>query len=115
MSQTIEEKNKAPVLEAFDTLFNTRDYTAAERYRSTGYIQHSAYVAPGRNDLFDLTKSIPPPLKYEPGWIVAGRDYVIVHVEYSGIGQAANWIAADIVRAADGVMVEHRDVIQDGR
>jgi hypothetical protein len=28
----IEEKNKALVLKAFDTLFNHRDYVAAERY-----------------------------------------------------------------------------------
>jgi hypothetical protein len=30
MSQTIQEKNKALVLDAFDTLFNRRDYAAAE-------------------------------------------------------------------------------------
>ena len=30
MSQTTQEKNKALVLEAFDTLFNKRDYAAAE-------------------------------------------------------------------------------------
>jgi hypothetical protein len=29
MSRTIEEKNKALVLEAFDTLFNKHDYIAA--------------------------------------------------------------------------------------
>ncbi len=34
MSKTIEETNKALVLEAFDTLFNKRDYRAAERYWS---------------------------------------------------------------------------------
>jgi hypothetical protein len=34
MSQTIESKNKALVLEAFDTLFNKRDYVSAERYWS---------------------------------------------------------------------------------
>src|SRR5437016_10323011 len=31
MSQTIQEENKAPVLDAFDTLFNKRDYAAAEK------------------------------------------------------------------------------------
>ena len=30
MSQTIEDKNKALVLEAFDTLFNKRDYVVDE-------------------------------------------------------------------------------------
>ena len=34
MTQTLQEKNKALVLEAFDTLFNKRDYAAAERYWS---------------------------------------------------------------------------------
>jgi hypothetical protein len=32
MSQTSQEKNKALVLEAFETLFNKRDYVAAERF-----------------------------------------------------------------------------------
>ena len=44
MSKEIEEKNKALVLEAFDTLFNQRDYVAAERYWSPKYIQHSAHI-----------------------------------------------------------------------
>jgi hypothetical protein len=32
MPTTASEQNKALVLEAFDTLFNRRDYTAAERF-----------------------------------------------------------------------------------
>ena len=71
MSKAIEEKNKALVLEAFDTLFNRRDYVAAERYWSPRYIQHSAHIAPGREGLFNLIKSMPLTLKYEPGTIVA--------------------------------------------
>src|SRR5438309_2000142 len=79
MNQTMEEKNKALVLEAFDTLFNKRDYAAAERYWSPKYIQHSAHIEPGRDGLFNLIKSIPPTLKYEPGVIVAEGDFVIIH------------------------------------
>jgi predicted SnoaL-like aldol condensation-catalyzing enzyme len=113
MSQTIEEKNKALVLKAFDTLFNKRDYEAAERYWFPNYIQHSAHIEPGREGLFDLIKSLPPTLKYEPGTIVAEKDFVIVHGRFSGFGQPVNWIAADIVRIKDGILVEHWDVIQD--
>ena len=65
--EKIEAKNKAPVLAAFDTLFNKRDYAAAERFWSPNYIQHSAHIAPGREGLFNLIKSLPPTLKYEPG------------------------------------------------
>ena len=53
---TTESKNKAIVLEAFDTLFNKRDYAAAERFWSDRYIQHSAHIPPGREGLFDLVK-----------------------------------------------------------
>ena len=113
MSQTTESKNKALVLEAFDTLFNKRDYVAAERYWSPDYIQHSAHIAPGREGLFSLIKSIPQTLKYEPGVILANEDFVIVHGRFSGFGQPVNWIAADILRIKDGILVEHWDVIQD--
>jgi predicted SnoaL-like aldol condensation-catalyzing enzyme len=109
----LEEKNKALVLKAFDTLFNQRDYVAAEQYWSPKYIQHSAHISSGREGLFNLIKSSPPTLKYEPGMIVANGDLVIVHGRYSGLAQSANWIVADIVRIKDGVFVEHWDVIQD--
>ena len=113
MNRTIEEKNRALVLKAFDTLFNKRDYVAAENYWSPHYIQHSAHIAPGREGLINLIKSLPPTLRYEPGTIVTEGDYVIVHGRFSGFGQPVNWIAADIVRVNDGVLVEHWDVIQD--
>ncbi len=112
-NETIESKNKALVLEAFDTLFNKRDYAAAERFWAAEYIQHSAHIEPGREGLFNLVKSAPPTLKYEPGTIVAERDFVIVHGRFSGIGRPASWIAADIVRIKDGILVEHWDVLQD--
>jgi predicted SnoaL-like aldol condensation-catalyzing enzyme len=113
MSQTSQERNKALVLEAFETLFNKRDYEAAERFWSPSYVQHSAHIAPGREGLFSLVKSLPQTLRYEPGVIVAEGDFVIVHGRFSGMGQPANWIAADILRVEDGILVEHWDVIQD--
>src|SRR6266436_4600721 len=113
MSQTIQEKNKTLVLDAFDTLFNKRDYAAAEKYWSPNYIQHSAHIEPGRDGLFNLIKSLPPTLKYESGTIAAEGDFVIVHGRFSDFGLPANWIAADIVRIEDGILVEHWDVIQD--
>jgi predicted SnoaL-like aldol condensation-catalyzing enzyme len=113
MARELEEKNKALVLKAFDTLFNKRDYATAERFWSPKYIQHSAHIAPGREGLFDLIKSIPPTLKYEAGIIIAEDNFVIVHGRFSDFGLPVNWIAADIVRIEDGILVEHWDVIQD--
>ena len=113
MQKTTPEQNKALVLEAFDTLFNKRDYVAAEQFWSPDYIQHSAHIEPGREGLFNLIKSIPATLRYEPGLIVGDGDFVMVHGRFSGFGAMVNWIAADILRIRDGILVEHWDVIQD--
>ena len=113
MSQSIEETNKALALEAFETLFNKRDYAAAERYWSPNYIQHSAHIPPGREGLFNLVKQAPAALKYENGSILAEGNLLILHGRFSDVGQPANWIVADIVRIKDGVLAEHWDVIQD--
>ena len=101
MSQTTE-KNKALVLDAFDTLFNKRDYAAAEKYWSPDYIQHSAHIEPGREGLFNLIRSAPDTLRYEHQLIVAEGDYVIIHGRFSGHGPPVAWIAADIVRIENG-------------
>jgi predicted SnoaL-like aldol condensation-catalyzing enzyme len=113
MNPTKQEKNKVLVLEAFDTLFNQRDYAAAERYWSPRYIQHSAHIEPGREGLFKLIKSLPATLRYEPGLVIAEGDFVIAHGRFSGFGATVSWIAADIVRIQDGILVEHWDVIQN--
>src|ERR1700756_5002417 len=110
--KTTAEQNKRLVLEAFDTLFNKRDYAAAEKFWSPNYIQHSAHIEPGREGLFNLVKRLPETLKYEPGTIVADGDFVIVHGRFSGF-QPVSWIAADILRIKGAVLVEHWDVIQD--
>ena len=110
---TTTEENKRIVLEAFDTLFNKRDYEAAKRYWSPSYIQHSAHIEPGRDGLFNLVRRAPPTLKYEPGLIVAEGEHVIVHGRFSGRGSSLNWIAADILRIENGVLQEHWDVLQD--
>jgi len=47
------------------------------------------------------------------GVIVADGDFVIVHGRFSGFGAPVSWIAADILRIEDGILVEHWVVIQD--
>jgi predicted SnoaL-like aldol condensation-catalyzing enzyme len=110
---TTQSQNKALVLQAFDTLFNKRDYAAAERFWSPAYIQHSAHIAPGRDGLFELVRAAPKQLRYENALIVADGDYVMLHGRFSGIGRPVNWIVADILRIENGLLAEHWDVIQD--
>jgi len=107
------EQNKRIALEAFETLFNKRDYQAAKKFWSPDYIQHSAHIAPGRDGLFNLIRTLPVTLKYENQLIVAEGDYVIAHGRFSGNGRPAAWVAADIIRIEDGRLAEHWDVLQD--
>lgn len=113
MNQSIEEQNKATVLEAFETLFNKRDYAAAEKFWSPDYIQHSAHIEPGRDGLFNLVNASPPTMEYESGVILAQGEWVIVHGRFSKFDLPVNWIAADILRVKQGLLLEHWDVIQD--
>jgi len=113
MSTSIEQRNVQIVLDAFDLLFNKRDYAAAERFWSPNYIQHSAHIAAGRDGLFNLIKSLPDSLRYENHVVAASGDFVLLHGRFSGHGLPAAWIAADIVRMENGLLAEHWDVIQD--
>jgi predicted SnoaL-like aldol condensation-catalyzing enzyme len=106
-------QNKAVVLEAFDTLFNKRDYEKAATFWSPNYIQHSAHIPPGRDGLFNLVRAAPSTLRYENALIFADGDYVMLHGRFSGRGEERNWIAADVVRMEDGRLAEHWDVLQD--
>jgi predicted SnoaL-like aldol condensation-catalyzing enzyme len=102
--------NMQIVLNAFETLFNKRDYAAAERFWSPNYIQHSAHIPPGREGLFALIKGAPEALHYENGLTVANGDYVLLHGRFSGLGRPANWIVVDIVRLENGQLAVRRQV-----
>ena len=113
MAKTTPLQNKLLVLEAFDTLFNKRDYAKAETFWAIDYIQHSAHIAPGREGLFTLIRGAPLGLRYDHGVIVADGDYVIVHGRFSNNGRPAAWVAADVIRVENGLLAEHWDVLQN--
>jgi predicted SnoaL-like aldol condensation-catalyzing enzyme len=79
----------------------------------TALLPHSGHIKPGRDGLFDLVKTLPTELRYEHQLVVADGDYVMLDGRFSQIGQPANWVVADIVRVADGMLAEHWDIIQD--
>ena len=113
MSGYSPDENKRIVLEAFETLFNKRNYQAAEKFWSPDYIQHSAHKPPGRDGLFNLVRAAPPTLHYDNSLIFAQDDLVMLHGRFSGNGRTHNWVAADILIMKDGLLMEHWDVLQD--
>lgn len=109
----IEESNKALVLEAFDTLFNRRDYDAAQKLWADEYIQHSAHIPPGRDGLFGLIRSMPNTLRHETSLVLAEGEWVMLRGRFTGMGLPAAWVVVDTVRVEDGRLKEHWDVIED--
>ena len=107
MSQS-QEKNKALVLEAFDTLFNRR-IRAAER-SGRRRTSSTAHIAPGREG-YSNSSSLPPTLKYEPGlsWRMATTSS---STAVSGFGSPRTGSPRTSC-IEDGILVEHWDVIQD--
>ncbi len=105
-----EARNKTLVLEAFEALFNRRDFEAAERYWSPDYVQHSAGIGQGREGVLALVRSVRR--QYESALVVAEGDYVMVHGRFSGGGRPTR-IVVDILRIENGRLAEHWDVMQD--
>ena len=102
---------KAFVLDALDTLFNRRDYEAAARAWSPDYIQHAAFVPPGRDALFALVRKLPEGSRYEAGLAVIEGEHVMIHGRYTMPGRPV-MISVDIFRIEDGQLAEHWDVLQ---
>jgi predicted SnoaL-like aldol condensation-catalyzing enzyme/predicted ester cyclase len=113
MVMTSAEETKALVLNAFDTLFNKRDYATAAQFWSETYVQHSAHIPPGRDGLFNLVRSAPATLRYENHRIAVDGNYVLLHGRFSGNGRPRSWVAGDVLRMEGGRFAEHWDVLQD--
>src|SRR5438876_7092717 len=92
------EDTKALVLEAFDTLFNRRDYDTAAKVWSPDYIQHSAHIAPGRDGLFTLVRAAPPDMRYENHVAASDGDDVLLHGRSTNNGSSRAWVAGDVIR-----------------
>jgi predicted SnoaL-like aldol condensation-catalyzing enzyme/predicted ester cyclase len=112
MARMSSGETKAFILEAFDTLFNRRDYDTAATFWSPKYIQHSAHIPPGREGLFGLVRALPDTLRYDNHLILAEGDHALLHGRFSGLPGRA-WLAADRLRLEDGLLAEHWDVLAD--
>jgi len=81
----------------------TRGTTPPRRsFGSPNYIQHSAHIEPGREGLFNLVKTLPATLKYEPGTIVANGNFVIVRGRFAGF-QAATLAGPELCGIESGM------------
>jgi predicted SnoaL-like aldol condensation-catalyzing enzyme len=115
VSQALEDFNTKRALEAYDILYNARDYEMASRYWSPGFVQRTPQLPQGRCGLIDFVRALPVTLKYECRLAVAQDDYVALFGRYCGLSTEQNRIGADLLRMKDGLIVEQWCVTADER
>jgi predicted SnoaL-like aldol condensation-catalyzing enzyme len=106
------DANKALVLAGIKGGFIDRDPTVLDRLFSDDYRQHNPQIPNGTAAIKALLGKLPADFKYEPGLVLADRDYVIIHGRYLGWGPKP-MVAVDIFRVANGKIAEHWDVMQE--
>lgn len=104
--------NKEIVIKALTELFIKRDLTAIDRYWGNPYLQHNPGIADGHTQLREIVQNLRPDFQYEPGFVIAEGDIVMIHGRYTGWGPKP-LLAVDIFRVKDGKLVEHWDVMQE--
>ena len=106
------EVNKALVLAAITGVFVNRDPTVLDRLFSHDYRQHNPLIPDGTAAIKAVMANLAKDFKYEPGFVAAEGDLVMVHGRYTGWGPKP-MVAVDIFRVADGKVAEHWDVMQE--
>jgi predicted SnoaL-like aldol condensation-catalyzing enzyme len=117
MSRTAEEQaNLDLVLGMFAEVLNPMDSSAAPRFIAPDYIQHNQAVEPGREALMaflDVIREQTPEAVHDVKRAFVDGDHVTVHYHVRRWPGDLGWAVIDIFRVADGLIVEHWDVMQD--
>jgi predicted SnoaL-like aldol condensation-catalyzing enzyme len=117
MSRTPEEQaNLDLVLGMFAEVLNPMDSSAVPRFIAPDYIQHNQAVEPGREALMaflDTIREQTPEAVHDVKRAFVDGDHVAVHYHVRRWPDDLGWAVIDIFRVADGLIVEHWDVMQD--
>jgi len=111
-----EEANLALVLEMYRNVLIAMDSSAVDRYISPDYVQHSSLAEPGVAALkafLDRVRAESPEAVQTIHRAFADGDHVVTHTHVVRWPGDPGLAVVDIFRCADGLIVEHWDVIQD--
>lgn len=110
-----EHRNLAHVAGLFDAVLGALDAEAVDRFIVPDYIQHNQGVGQGTGPLKALLRQIradTPEAVHDVKRIFADGDHVIVHYHVRRWPGDTGWAVVDLFRLAEGMIVEHWDVVQ---
>lgn len=113
---TAEEANRALVVEFYDQFFNKHQVEQAARVVAEDYIQHNPDVPDGKAPFVGYFASFFKENPESRARIVRSAtadDLVYLHVHSTNGPNDRGQAVIDIFRVANGMLVEHWDVIQD--
>lgn len=113
---TAEQANHDLVLAMYRDVLIAMDSRAVDRYIAPHYVQHSSLAEPGvqaLKDFLDRVRAESPDARQTIHRSFVDGDHVVVHTHVERWPGDAGLAVVDIFRCADGLIVEHWDVIQD--
>lgn len=111
-----EQRNLDLVLAMFREVLVPLDSAPVDRFIAADYIQHSPLAAPGRDALkafLDEIRPSHPDAEHNLKRAFVDGDHVVLHYRVRRWRDDPGMMVCDIFRVADGLIVEHWDVIQD--
>lgn len=108
-----EEKNLKAVLDFYEVVINGQDYSRADEFLDSSYIQHKPEVETGPEGVLNFVRWIYQQSPTHKARIVRSfvdGDYVILHVHIMNGVEAKDIAVMDIFRVVNGKLMEHWDV-----
>jgi predicted SnoaL-like aldol condensation-catalyzing enzyme len=110
------ERNKAVVVDYYQTAFNGEPEKAVAEHIGDRYIQHNPQAADGPEAFIGFVHWIRgeyPQLQLDIKRVIAEGDIVVTHAQLILTPGEPGQALADFFRVEDGKVVEHWDVVQD--
>ena len=115
MRTEAEQRNHDLVIAMFDAVLQPLDADAVDRFMAPDYVQHRPLAEPGREALkafLRTARSETPDAVHDIKRSFVEGDHVTVHYHVRRWPEDSGFAVIDIFRVADGMIVEHWDVIQ---
>jgi predicted SnoaL-like aldol condensation-catalyzing enzyme len=112
----LAHRNREAVQRFCEIAFNEHQIAAAADFIRDEYIQHSPYLADGREPFVDYFTDFfaeYPRARMHIKRIVAEGDYVVVHSHFVRNPSDRGTAIVDIFRLEDSQLAEHWDVIEE--